>query len=447
MTMMEENVRLGSHRMLWGPFCQKGHQFQSGKIKVFQQYQKDVFEAVHTYIEDDLGHYRVVPNRIIYFAAARNLFDFLKDEQFLGNPETQSANISPDHVAKRIQLIKKDKHTFNSLPAEVKDAIANENTLVYLDHSIEGWDNILFDRVCEIFSIPKERLVWVTSLYRTYNNPPFTEVKSMYTNFWEIHLQDFISRDENNKHMFEKQIQYSLDMKPRNKLCTSYMRRRRPARMVMAMLLKQNDLLKDIYWSLGTLVDGNRDIGGILLQLDSTVNTLIRKYPGLLEQDTIDWAYSIDKNITCDSNTLDTNLASGFLTWEHILDTKFMLVNETIPRHLADDPQKHMPFLSEKVYKPFAAGQMFLVHGCAGTVAAIKEKGYSTFDNIINHSYDNEKCPMSRANMIANEIVRLSQIDERTWLNHLKDIIPELKQNYEIFMNCEATISTIDQGW
>ena len=438
---------MNNNKMLWGPFCQNGHQFQSSRIKLFQKYHEGVFEAIHTYIDDDMGHYRVVPNRIIYFTAARDIFDFLKDEQFLGNPETQSANISPDHVERRIQLIKKDQRTFNSLSDEVKNAIADKNTLVYLDHSIEGWDNILFDRVCEIFNIPKERLVWVTSLYKPYNNPPFTEVKSIYSNFWEYHLQGFISRDENNKRMFEKQIQYSLDKKPRNKLCTSYMRRRRAARMVMAMLLKQNDLLKDMYWSLGTLVDGNRDIGGILNQLDSTVKTLEITHPGVLKQDTIDWAYSIDKNITCDNNTLDTNLASGFLTWEHIFDTKFMLVNETIPRHLSHDPKLRKPFLSEKIYKPFAAGQMFLVHGCAGTVAAIREKGYQTFDNIINHSYDNEQCPVNRANMVANEMVRLSQLDAHTWLKHLKNIVPELKFNYELFINCEGTISTMDQGW
>lgn len=436
-----------NNNMLWGPFCQTGNQFESSRIIVYQSYQKDVYEATHTYRDAVHNLTKVVPNRIIYFAAARNLFDFLKDEHFLADPKTLSNNIPVDHTQVRENLIRKDKRTFNSLPIEVREAIKNENTLVYIDHSIEGWDNILFDRVCEIFEIPMERIVWVTSLYRQYNNPPFTEVKSIYSNFWERHLQGFIGRDKDQERMFAQQMQYSLDHKPRNKLCTSYMRRRRAPRMVMAMLLKENNLLKDMYWSLGTLVDGNRNIKGILRQLDTTVETLEITHPGLLSKDTIDWTYSIDKNITCDDNTLDTNLASGFLTWEHIFDTKFMLVNETIPRHLQKDPSPSKPFLSEKIYKPFAAGQMFLVHGCAGTVAAIKEKGYKTFDEIINHSYDNEKCPVNRANMIAKEIKRLSEIPEEIWMNHLENIVPQLQYNYEHFMNYEGTISSIDQGW
>jgi len=247
--------------MLWGPFSENGALFNSSRIKVYQEYHNDVYEATHIY-KDNSNLTKIVPNRIIYFAAARNLFDFLKDEHYLGDPKTLSNNIPTNHEEIRTQRIRKDKRTFNSLPIEVVEAIKNENTLVYVDHSIEGWDNILFDRVCEIFDIPKERIVWVTSLYRQHNKPPFTEVKSIYSNFWERHLQDFISRDGSQAHLFEQQIQYSLDRKPRNKLCTSYMRRRRAPRMTMAMFLKQSDLLKDMYWSLGTLVDGNRDIKG-----------------------------------------------------------------------------------------------------------------------------------------------------------------------------------------
>lgn len=437
------------NNMLWGPFTANGHDLNSSRIVLFQEYQKNVFEAIHTYKEHShtKSHTKIVPNRIIYFESAKRLFDFLKDEQFLGDPKTLTFSIPKNHEELRTQRIEKDKRTFNSLPIEVREAIKNENTLVYVDHSIEGWDNILFDRVCEIFNIPKERLVWITSIYRLRNKPPFTEVKSLYYNFWEHNLHTHIARDKNNERMFEQQIQHSLDLKPRQKLCTSYMRRRRHARMTMAMLLKENDLLKDMYWSLGTLVDGNRELKSVLRQLDYIVSIVGKSHPGLLNKDTIDWAYSIDKNITCDDNTLDTNLALGFLTWEHIFDTKFMLVNETIPGNLVHNTSTLRPFLSEKIYKPFAAGQMFLVHGCAGTVAAIKEKGYKTFDGFINHSYDNELCPTTRASMIAKEMKRLSQIPEDVWLKHLRDIVPQLRYNYDHFINCNPIVTTSNNGW
>ena len=48
-------------------------------------------------------------------------------------------------------------------------------------------------------------------------------------------------------------------------------------------------------------------------------------------------------------------------------------------------------FISEKIFKPIRAGQLFLVQGSVGTVAKLKQMGFDTFDDLIDHSiYDDE---------------------------------------------------------
>ena len=138
--------------ILWGPFKSNGQDLKSSQIVLFQEYHKNVFEAIHTYKEN--SYTKIVPNRIIYFAGARVLLDFLKDEQYLGNPEYLSLSVPDNHNEIREQRIQHDQTIISNLPQEVRNAIKDENTLVYVDHSIEGWDNILFDKVCEIFNIP-----------------------------------------------------------------------------------------------------------------------------------------------------------------------------------------------------------------------------------------------------------------------------------------------------
>jgi len=58
------------------------------------------------------------------------------------------------------------------------------------------------------------------------------------------------------------------------------------------------------------------------------------------------------------------------------------IVTETVMRNTV--------FVSEKTWKPVAAGQLFLVVGCVGTIAYLRNIGVDVFDDIVDHSYDSE---------------------------------------------------------
>ena len=48
-------------------------------------------------------------------------------------------------------------------------------------------------------------------------------------------------------------------------------------------------------------------------------------------------------------------------------------------------------FVTEKIWKPIASGQLFIVYGSAGTIEYLRNQGVDTFDDIIDHKhYDNE---------------------------------------------------------
>jgi hypothetical protein len=64
-------------------------------------------------------------------------------------------------------------------------------------------------------------------------------------------------------------------------------------------------------------------------------------------------------------------------------------------------------FVSEKTWKPIASKQLFLIFGNPGTVEFLRSLGVDVFDDIIDHSYDQDPDWKSRLVKIHQEIKRL----------------------------------------
>ena len=64
-------------------------------------------------------------------------------------------------------------------------------------------------------------------------------------------------------------------------------------------------------------------------------------------------------------------------------------------------------FVSEKTWKPIAAGQLFLIFGNPGTVNYLRTQGVDVFDDIIDHSYDLEPDWKIRLELIHQQLDRL----------------------------------------
>lgn len=64
-------------------------------------------------------------------------------------------------------------------------------------------------------------------------------------------------------------------------------------------------------------------------------------------------------------------------------------------------------FLTEKIYKPIRAGQLFLIQGPPGAVKFLRDIGFDTFDDFIDHDYDSIADWKERTNYIHNELLRI----------------------------------------
>lgn len=72
-------------------------------------------------------------------------------------------------------------------------------------------------------------------------------------------------------------------------------------------------------------------------------------------------------------------------------------------------------FLTEKTFKPIKFGQPFVIVGCAGSLRALRQLGYKTFDHAIDNSYDNVVNNTDRWTRCRDTIAQIKKQDLHTW--------------------------------
>lgn len=423
-------------------------------IELYQEYNNGVYEAKHVYVPPyHSSGPLVIEKRIIYISNPGEYFNLFNEQNLLCNfdgIEVDGVHVEHSLVPRRKKVIENDKRQFKRFPKNVKDAIADENTLLYIDHSIEGYRDIRLDDVASIFNIPIERLRFLTSAYSNAGEQHPFGPNIIYRNRWEHHVQGSITHHESTgpefkkesiiEKNFKRQLEFYDTKRTRGKLCSSYMRRRRLPRILLSMFLNKNKLLKDMYWSLGIFVDGETRTDRALWQISVLERYMKKNYQYELDDNDFDWIKSIKKNISCDEHDMSKKLLyeTDYIVWSHAYNTKFSLVNETQPSSIHPIEKKldyFCPFLSEKTFKPIVAGQMFVIHGCPGSIVALRKRGYDVFDDFIDHGYDTTSDTVWRTIRVAEEIKRLSEIPDAVWEEKLKEFIPRFEHNFNTLMN------------
>jgi hypothetical protein len=90
-------------------------------------------------------------------------------------------------------------------------------------------------------------------------------------------------------------------------------------------------------------------------------------------------------------------------------------------------------FLTEKIYKPIARYQPFMVVGGSGILAYLKSQGFETFDNLFDESYDTETDFDKKLDIIARNI--------ENYVKQPYDAVTlgKIKHNVELFYNIDVT--------
>lgn len=110
-------------------------------------------------------------------------------------------------------------------------------------------------------------------------------------------------------------------------------------------------------------------------------------------------------------------------------ETYFSVVNET---HY----NEKFPFTpTEKIYKAILHKHPFIVFGVPNYLSKFKNRGYKTFDGIIDESYDTETNVNIRILKIANEIERLCNLNQNELEEFRKKALEIVEYNFEVLTN------------
>lgn len=106
-------------------------------------------------------------------------------------------------------------------------------------------------------------------------------------------------------------------------------------------------------------------------------------------------------------------------------ETYVNLVTETTVR--ADTPM-----LSEKTFKPIATGQLFVLIASPGAIRFLRDIGFDTFDDIIDHGYDQITDIRKRIELALVQIDNLAQMDLESIYETIK---PRLLKNSQYLIS------------
>ena len=206
---------------------------------------------------------------------------------------------------------------------------------------------------------------------------------------------------------------------PRRKEFTVLSRTHKWWRATVMSDLHRNNLLENSYWSYNTQVD----IDDCPKDNPIEVDTLgIRTY---LQQFLTAGPYA------CDSMSAEEHNDHTRIEVAHYTDSYCNIVLET---HF-DADQSGGTFLTEKTFKPIKHGQPFVIVGPAGSLQALREAGYCTFDHVIDNTYDTITDNTARWQAVLQTIQQIQQQDLQAWFELC---LPGVVHNQQLFASSKA---------
>lgn len=315
------------------------------------------------------------------------------------------------------------------IPDVVLQDVHERKCKVAYDYSLEGYTDIDWEFLYKCSPVKKDQSIFITSQYNT-DLLKDSGVECYYNNMWETNFfrsyeigsTNKVTDDDSGWKFYQKNIKRIKNKTIRPFYFTAYNRRPREHRLALLGLLSKEKLLHNSIYSWG----GNFESNYVDRDLAMHVN---RMYFNSDKED-IQFTHlmHISKNIVEHDVNFNTNPA-WLLNWDHVYTSNFQLVSETYAN-------RYGPFLSEKSFKPFATGQPFIMWGDTGTVDALRNHGYDTYDKWIDHSYDSEPDPSKRLKMVVSETKRLCSITQKEWANILYDMLPIIEKNNKNFTRC-----------
>ena len=163
-------------------------------------------------------------------------------------------------------------------------------------------------------------------------------------------------------------------------------------------------------------------------------DTFFKGAPYLLDVELGDYSF-VDLDGSYNSipaNSLD-------LPFSHIKKTYFSLVTESFffEPHWCKD--KSLFDISEKTYKAILT-QPFIIMARPGILKYLREKGFNTFDDVFDNSYDEEENDWERFQLIMKEVNRVCNLEPETLHEIYLNCIDRVANNQEQFFSFRGEI-------
>mgnify|MGYP000700971318 CR=1 FL=1 len=95
------------------------------------------------------------------------------------------------------------------------------------------------------------------------------------------------------------------------------------------------------------------------------------------------------------------------------------------------------PYISEKTMRPIACKRMFIVLGAQHSLKLLHIKGFETFGDFIDESYDTISNPEERFLKVVEEIKKICKKPNSEVIEYLESIKHRLNKNFETLKNLQ----------
>lgn len=131
---------------------------------------------------------------------------------------------------------------------------------------------------------------------------------------------------------------------------------------------------------------------------------------------------------TCDDLTIEEQNDHHLVHADHYQTSWCSIILET---HF-DADGSHGAFLTEKIFRAIKHGHPFVVLACPGTLAALRDLGYRTFDHAIDNAYDLEINNTKRYMLAKTAIESLAAKDMPSWFDTVRS---DIEHNQRLFLS------------
>ena len=307
-----------------------------------------------------------------------------------------------------------------SINKDVEEYIKNKNLKIVFLSEHESYKDLKTSLTNLITLLDKKGLNHI-QFYIVNNNSLLYDLKKELNTNINVYKINFLLESVSNSITIKTSEPEIQTDKKFMFLCQN--RRPKNHRLALLTLLKNKNLLKDdiIDWSLtyGSMNQSMPELTKYQFYIDFDNLQLFNDYKEICANSKLSF---YEKNVDW------WNSVDNYHPWNHLDLQTFnqSYINITTESHF-DIQDIH---ITEKTFKPFYYFQIPLFLASYQHINKLKkEHDLYLFEDLIDHSYDNEKNDKIRMNMVVDEILRLSNI-KNDIVNYYKSNIDKLIHNH-----------------